>query len=398
MSLDLKAEASKPTVFKSETRLTFGLEIEYLLATIKPNLPNPFPKDPRQLDGETINTIGAANADISKRLKNVGIPASVLDEECEECGVTDEGFLTDWILKHDCSVGSEQPIHPDLKEFGLEMSSPPYYYDEGSREAIRTVIKVLRTNYLVRVNKSTGIHVHVGNENDGFQLPILRNLLAILFTYERQIRLILPDDRAQVDNYWSLPLIATKFAAKYIDSSRLEVLNHLLSFQDNNELIRSTQSRFSGSPGFLFDNLWLPYDDTGKRTIEYRIHHGSLDPEAILHWVHLCVKLTQKACLIKNQEELEAQLRKHVDKPVGLGKGDVSTIDFLMWIDCPSEAYYYGRNMVRNQYKLQQRIEGDEEVAALSVQEMKNRLRADYREDGGGEDVEEGYDEDDEED
>ncbi|KAJ8059424.1 hypothetical protein OCU04_012368 [Sclerotinia nivalis] len=58
-------------------------------------------------------------------------------------------------------------------------------------------------------------------------------------------------------------------------------------------------------------------------------------------------------------DELFMRLRQDVSKPVGLGEGELSTIDFLMWLGCPAQAYYYGINMVMDKAALENRIKND---------------------------------------
>ncbi|ESZ93931.1 hypothetical protein SBOR_5690 [Sclerotinia borealis F-4128] len=322
MSQTPKTKDSQTKTVKSETRLTFGVEIEYLLATVPPVIPDPHPDDPREKDGKKLESIDETNVDISKTLKAAGVPVSILWEELRDGNTSDEDLLAKWILQYDISVlPINKKVHHNYQELGMEISSPPYYYDEASREAIRTVVKVLRNNYLVRSDPSTGLHVHVGNEHDGFMFPVLRNLVAILYTYERQIRLLLPADRVQTNQRrWCLPLSSSRFCGQYPELSRREVLDHILEHQNYDGLIVDMSSAIGVERlGFNLLNLRLPYAD--NRTIEFRLQQGMLDPDAILHWVHVCVKLVEKACLVKNQDEFVEQLRRDVEKPIGFGEG-----------------------------------------------------------------------------
>ncbi|KAF7868606.1 hypothetical protein EAF04_005137 [Stromatinia cepivora] len=364
MDINPRPEASKQEAVKSETRLTFGVEIEYLLATVHPIHPSPDPQDPREYDGKKLGTIDDANLDISKKLKANDVPASIM--WCSASGVlpSDAELDTNWLLKYDASVAAHVRIHPNYREFGMEMSSPPYYYDEASREVIRVVLKTLRNNYLVRVNASAGLHVHVGNEYDGFTFLVFRNLVAILYTYERQIRLILPTERVQgPQQRWCRPFPWSNFGQANPDITRLEFLNHILSSEDYGQLMIDFTSDLTDRLGFNVCNLTLPYGNP-KRTIEFRLHQGTLDADAILHFTHLCIKLTEKACLSKNQDELIARLRHDVEKPIGLGDQECSTVDLLMWLGCPAQAYYYGIAMVAtDKEKFKERIHEDARLA-----------------------------------
>ncbi|KAJ8058352.1 hypothetical protein OCU04_012544 [Sclerotinia nivalis] len=364
MDVDPKPEGSRPEAVKSETRLTFGVEIEYLLATVHPIHPSPDPQDPREFDGKKLRSVDDVNLDILKKLKANDVPASILWCSASRALPTDEELDTNWLLKNDATVAAHVRIHPYYREFGMEMSSPPYYYDEASREIVRVVLKTLRKNYLVRVNATAGLHVHVGNEYDGFKFLVIRNLVAILYTYERQIRLILPAERVQgPQQRYCRPFPWGNFGQANPDITRIEFLNHILSSEDYEQLIIDFTADLTDRLGFNIGNLTLPYTSP-KRTIEFRLHQGTLDPDAILHFTHLCIKLTEKACLTKNQDELVARLRHDVEKPIGLGEQECSTVDLLMWLGCPAQAYYYGVAMVAtDEQKFKERIQEDARMA-----------------------------------
>ncbi|KAI9644970.1 hypothetical protein NHQ30_007005 [Ciborinia camelliae] len=388
MAQYLNPEIPEQVAVKSETRLTFGVEIEYLLGTFDPNLPDPYPEDPRERNAKLLGKEESANIEICKKIQAAGFPASVktdygmltINPDSEPRLAKDASHVsrTDWILTGDGSVITEvdPPIHENCKEIGLEIVSPPYYYDKASRDAVRTVIETLRNNYLVRVNENTGLHVHVGNEHDGFLLSILRNLVAIIHTYERQIRLILSDDRVSrwgSGALWCRPLYYGRFGSLN-PVTRSEFLMKILSYQDYNHLIEDMGRTDELRLGFNLINLKLPWKKD-KRTVEFRYHQGSLDPDEILNWIDVCVKIVEKACFIKNQEELEAQLKRDVEKSIGLGKEDASLVDFLMWLGCPVQAYYYGVRLIANRPKLEERIKLIYEEDEHYIEETKRMIK-----------------------
>ncbi|KAG4031322.1 hypothetical protein MFRU_009g01090 [Monilinia fructicola] len=342
---------------KPHTRLTFGVELEFILATVADGQPNPYPKDPREVNGKKLSDFDPINEDILEKLKQVGIAATVKGVEYHSLP-SKEALRTDWILKIDVTVeGNEQG--KSYVDYGLEMASPPYFYDEASRKAIETVVRTLRKNYLVRVNNSTGLHVHVGNGYFGLQWKVLRNLMAIAWTYERQIRLIVPRERISMNYCRSLR--ASSLGTSFPQYTRLEFLNRILSFSSNQDIVSELDAASTGRLGFNIRDLRVPYE-VDRRTIEFRQHSGSLDPEAILHWVHVCVKLVERACLTKDDDALYARLRADVEKSIGFGDDEVSITDYLMWLGCPAQAYYYGKQMIANKAQTEQRIR-DEAVS-----------------------------------
>lgn len=340
----------------AEHSLTFGLEIEFIVAAGIAGCPDPHPRDPRLADGEKLFDVDLINYDILEKLKAVDIPA-IVDEPSERH--TTEAYQKCWLLKSDVTVGGEDSggntWDKRYLKNGMEMSSPPYYYGEPARKAIRTVLQTVRKSYRVCVDQSAGLHVHVGNSYSGFQFPILRNLIAIAYTYEPQLLLVLPEGRTS--NYWCLPLSNSRFGWTNADMPRTEALERILKYTNIPTLISDFGTIDYNRLAFNFKGLRTPYVDE-KRTVEFRHHHGSLDPEAILHWIHICVKFVEKACHSKD-DELFARLRQDISKPVGFGEKELSTIDFLMWLGCPAQAYYYGIRILIDKPELEKRIERD---------------------------------------
>ncbi|QSZ31073.1 hypothetical protein DSL72_000634 [Monilinia vaccinii-corymbosi] len=316
------SQITNPATEEANTELTFGIELEYILSTVAPGRPNPHPADPREVNGEILWEIDPINYDILEKLREVGVPATVVsgDYKCK-VPVLDEDRLTTWLLKSDSSVGvTEADLKADrYVEYGLEISSPPYHYNQASREVIETVVRTLRKNYLVRVNATTGFHVHVGNGFSGIESEPLRNLMAIAWTYERQIHSIFSEER--MSSKWCRSFDTSKLCKHYPGLTRLELLNRILSFSSVNEIVWHFHSHLWSIDRLVFniENLSTPYHSE-KRTIEFRHHPGTLDLEAILHWLHVCVKLVEKAYRIKDNDELFARLRADADKPIGCGE------------------------------------------------------------------------------
>ncbi|TGO25302.1 hypothetical protein BPAE_0083g00350 [Botrytis paeoniae] len=349
---------------EAESRLTFGVELEFLLATVPKGGENPHPSDPREVDPRILADEDSINYDIERKLEEVGIPATVKESECGNPTEVAAATATNWILKTDITVGpgAQSPSTRKYYQYGMEITSPPYYYDAATRRAVETVVRALRNSYLVRVNESTGLHIHVGNRYHGFEWPILRNFMAIAWTYERQIVLMIPE--ARLDNMYCKSLYEeSPLGRRNPGLTRLEFLNRILSLTDNLQVVQELGRKCAG---FNIRNLNPPFRSSfGKRTIEFRHHPRTLDSESILHWAHICVKLVEKACLIKNEEELLEQLRSDVEKPVGFrDKNGVTTVDYLMWLGCPSQAYYYGKELIFDKAQVDKSIKDAADKAA----------------------------------
>ncbi|KAM0142567.1 hypothetical protein ACHAP3_001672 [Botrytis cinerea] len=348
---------------EAESRLTFGVELEFLLATLPEGGETPHPSDSRKVDAKILADEDSINHDIQRKLEEVGILATVKESEFENDNEVAANIATNWILKTDCTVdpGKQSSNTRKYFEYGMEIISPPYYYDDASRRAVETVVRTLRYNYLVRVNETTGLHVHVGNGYHGFEWPILRNFMAIAWTYERQILLLMPEIRLK--NVFCKPLDWSPLVGGKIELTRLQFLNCILALTDNEQVCVALGTR---NAGFNISNLAPPFRSTfGKRTIEFRQHPGTLDSEGILHWVHICVKLVEKACHVKD-EELFERLRADVERPIGFGdENSVTTVDYLMWLGCPAQAYYYGKKLISDKVRVEKRTKDAAEKTAM---------------------------------
>ncbi|TGO44983.1 hypothetical protein BOTNAR_0714g00050 [Botryotinia narcissicola] len=95
-----------------------------------------------------------------------------------------------------------------------------------------------------------------------------------------------------------------------------------------------------------------------EKILAYTDNESLIEDFAILNWIHVCIKFVEKACFAKH-DELLAQLRQDVAKPIGFGEGHLSTIDFFMRLGCPAQAYYYCAEMVTDKDAFEQRIKDD---------------------------------------
>ncbi|PQE32180.1 amidoligase enzyme protein [Rutstroemia sp. NJR-2017a WRK4] len=325
-------------------RLTYGVEIEYVLAHLKESREDPFPQDSRKVSGPEFNSAKLINDDIKTLLGAAGIPAlNELDRKSfKRRGVAQDPYLY----------------------YGLEMASPPYYYEGDTLGVVCRVVQVLRKNFRVKCNRTTGLHVHVGNGLNGFQPHVLRNILVMAWTYERQWQLMHSFERTQSPH--ACPLSSSRLRSILPRAStRLEFLNRILEYTDIKAMCRDLQG-LDSRLGFSVRNLELPFRGETKRTFEFRHHEGTLDPTAITHWVRVCVKFVEKACRVKKEDEEDffRKLRQDCMKPVGNGEGRVSLYDFLWWIDCPAEAVYYQLkpDMQGSEWRMRRRIRMQEKV------------------------------------
>ncbi|PQE12441.1 amidoligase enzyme protein [Rutstroemia sp. NJR-2017a BVV2] len=379
-------------------RLTYGIEIEYVLAHLKGSREDPFPQDSRKVSGPQFDSAKLINDDIKTHLEAAGIP-TLNELDSKTLKLSDKEQMRCWALKIDDTVDQELQSEDEWRDdpylyYGFEMSSPPYYYEGDTLGVVRRVVQVLRQNYRVKCNRTTGLHVHVGNGLHGFQPNVLRNILAIAWTYERQWQLMHSFERTQSNH--ARPLSSSRLRSILPPAStRLEFLNRILRYTDIKAMCHDLQG-LDSRLAFSLRYLEPPFRGATKRTFGFRHHEGTLDPKAIAHWVRLCVKLVEKACRVKKEDEEDffRKLREDCMKPVGKGEGRVSLYDFLWWIDCPAQAIYYelklemkgGGAAIRRRVKMQEEVERSWEESIERVIDGNSEVESSNSSDTSGKD------------
>ncbi|KAJ4308823.1 hypothetical protein N0V84_011868 [Fusarium piperis] len=112
-----------------------------------------------------------------------------------------------WVVANDGSV-SEYGEPSD--RFGvdwdnLELISPPLYACDEAFRLVAAVIRLVTTNFRVRVNHTCGLHVHVGNGPHHLDMRAMRNYAALLWA---------------TDNILSTLHCPSRSATKYSNSNR----------------------------------------------------------------------------------------------------------------------------------------------------------------------------------
>ncbi|KAL7274590.1 hypothetical protein RUND412_002513 [Rhizina undulata] len=160
--------------------------------------------------------------------------------------------------------------------------------------------KVLKDNYRLEFDLSTGLHVHVGCGDSEFLLPSLLNIAAVLVIFQRVIEIwVHPGHRG---------VTATN---KYIKSNaRNESLGGLTKLQaveptsecktvaELQRVMNHDRNVPQGRSKFFKYNF-MSLADIG--TIEFRQHNGTKNVEEIHMWVLFCTALVRAAAAIDGE-------------------------------------------------------------------------------------------------
>ncbi|RFN51588.1 hypothetical protein FIE12Z_4165 [Fusarium flagelliforme] len=173
----LKTNSTRQDSYTRPPRVSFGVELEFLVACIA--------EDDKDVD-EAIPGLAPATRysdgcrAVEELLEKHGFITS------SEDGHSSEKQL--WLVTADNTVTEENPLTKQdscyIDWLPVEISSPPMYSCEEAYNLVSSVIRLLTTNLRVRVNPTCGLHVHVGNGPHQLDMRALRNYAALLWTSE----------------------------------------------------------------------------------------------------------------------------------------------------------------------------------------------------------------------
>ena len=359
--------------------LTFGVELEFAIATLDPGTRDPEPDDGRCVynqpqSGQPLKwTYQNMHQHIAATLSKIGIRAATDDANASwnRRGPHKEA----WIVKKDAS--SSVRIKNDslaYKWYAIEVVSPVLQFSNESLCTVKNVCAALSKRYRIETNSTAGLHVHVGNRNQGFDFPAMQRLAGILWTFDSQISTIHSDYRRE----------KSEFCRSFRTHSMLsEVLSNSKAASGSDLLLGGLSCIFHGvstivelkklmSPGenvssadhrgaYFMGNIHCSKDSDSqisKPTIEFRQHEATLDVTRVIHWITLCVRMVE--CARKsNTEGTISFLESHAQKPV-----DLSAV--LRQLGMAEEAAFYERQVPldeieREKEKKRRKAAGEEE-------------------------------------
>jgi len=343
--------------------LTFGVEIELLLGVLTPKAKDPHPLDPRhgpgvltaEIEKEHFETF--SNTEAFKHIENTLIQVNLKagSEWKWDNGSDHHNHVgTDcWCMTEDGSL--DNPDNSTYTWVRLEVRSPAFHVTPEAFEQVKAVCEVLTNTYRVCCHQSAGLHVHVGQEKNGFPITILRNLMSTLFIFEDQIDEVHPKDR--LNNKWSRALRAYSELGKLIlgGVSKEDALKLLFAANnpstDPSALVDSPAARKAlltlvGWSGPKYTTKKLSYNtlnllnnpdvDDEKRTIEYRQHESTIDGLQIVNWAQLCVGIVEFSFAV-DFSILGPFLQLHTDDAT-----DFSLVHLLKAMGLSPQMLFYG--------------------------------------------------------
>jgi len=286
-------------MYASLPRLTFGVEFEFLLATLESEDEDPHENDPRQVYGITGPEARSSSSDDWMVYTETGAGAARnrLADSLNSAGVqayraiVTGTRLEKWEVKDDSTIQDPKNLEP-YDFVRVEIVSPPLYFSEQACQQVKAVIEVLTNNYRIITPESAGLHVHVGNESVGFDKSAIHKMLATLWTFEPAIETIHPPWRMENKFCESFRTSVFGADAKATGATPKQTVELLLT---NSEEFEKLYKSFLFERGaYNFQNLENTPQDP-KKTIEFRQHESTLDPDRVYNWMKLCVGLVDFA-------------------------------------------------------------------------------------------------------
>ena len=361
----------------AETRLTFGVEIEFAVATLpdmrtdskgtlrkkrdpdigdtrpvfgltRPVGSEPLRHDPHPGPGASDQDVEDYNLPrlelvklhITKMLNAAGVPTINHDlskdfDEPRDNRLAEEKAISSWQVSTDLTVEAPNKAY---EWQAIEIKSPVYYFSAAAWMTVQKVCALLANNCRINCGETCGIHVHVGNARDGFDTETVRKLMSTIWTFEDHLSSLHPPNRQPDANQFceSLGRHSRMAAQNSMSSkpSRKPGLEWLLSARTKRDIIFN----LVGGNERLAYNVWNLWPTSHfKRTIEFRQHESTLDADRVGHWIQLCVGLVEFASAVK-REDLEKLLRKNVDKSIG----DFGVATVLRVCSMEAQARFYG--------------------------------------------------------
>lgn len=365
--------------------ISFGVELEFNLAYLK----NDSLAQPPDGESRTVKfpiatgfkrSYMAIQLDSSAQQSGINQHIAALFN-ANNLGVNQEDpsikTMHSWQITEDTSLDDPTPedsggiYHKDYVYSQMEVISPALEFNQESLDEVEAACNLLKENYVVGCNDSTGTHVHTGRFSQPvpFSLFFLKKLIVFLYAFEPQITSIHEPRRINgtlLGNIRDRSNITFEFQKEFgTRPSPSTVIFYLLQVDNLNDLIRAGTTGgkfFDYNFGGLMEAAYKvqnDYDNDGEgHTIEFRQHAGTLDGEAITMWIRvlagiinfiedvspesftdLITKITTAETWEKEYDGWDEE-REKMYGPVP-ADGSFTIVDLLNHIGLPEEARYY---------------------------------------------------------
>ena len=325
--------------------LTFGVELEFIIkyhpSYITPEIRN------ANLNKEFDDDSEIIQSQIFLALQDANIP--IYPSHTNDYLHFPEP--TNWVMSSDISIkaAEERKLYPEYRLTTLEISSRKLSGTpenlSASLDEIRQVIRIIKDQpFEVLVNSSTGHHVHVGNQTQGFPLRTLKNLCLTVYGFSYAIESIHPPHRlarkVHKDSFCLPPSVALPptngHAANLLRIEQCCTRDDLFDLMNPHGLKQDAYNFMNLDPRKSYrDHLGVDQRGPLKTTVEFRQHAGTMDAEEVCAWAEVTTGLIQWCHHIPSGALLRMLLTFGTHPSFG-------TLELLRVIGKPHVATWYG--------------------------------------------------------
>ena len=319
---------------KSPKTLTFGVELEFILA---------YPRSCSKKDLWAVRDtyirqpLLAAGISVSDRTQSIKVAKG--KQKFDMWHVTDDKsvYTTEAQLKaidYTFANGVRKGSDEKLRYSSVEVISPVLPLTVDSLKEVQRVVSVIRSQRTF-TPPSAGLHVHVGYGTRGFSLPVLQNLLVLMTCFEPQLNQAFPEHRQ--GNFFCASLQKSMFnpqeRARLDMAEEIYMFSTLVGLADKLHIPRRQYNspgvrhwRYDRFRAVSLQNLHPVFNPTKKKkTVEFRQHAGTLDAFEILRWIVTVCALVQIAHDSSEEDFLDI-IQRHT-RPDGTDNEDVGLLE-----------------------------------------------------------------------
>lgn len=332
--------------------LTFGIEFEFAFAVSPLNF-NPPPSEatdghPLALRSNTPPSQAAkllheAFLAINTLLNTHGLETTLTppDHGTTRIGLRSHDNLQ-WHLESDSTIRGPNRNYHWLQ---IELISPILTLTPEGIEEARQVPHLIKQNFRVSTNTSTGMHVHIGDNGLPFSLETCQRIMGFFYVFDEQLKYLHPPSRRDREYARNI-----RQACMLNISNSWSVVDSLDAIMDT-DTIEELEFGFGGRrPAVNLKNL-RPGADPNKKTIEFRQHAGTLDDDRVEAWVRTVGGIVDW-CREASEEEYDELVRESAqeeddNQPLAYP----TAVDLLREIGLKDPAKFYKKRLAKTKGK-----------------------------------------------
>ena len=182
--------------------------------------------------------------------------------------------LQTWSIRRNDNARVIDNIDRKYSHFGVEISTPAFYYTQAALRHIEAFCQLMANTYLILTNPSCGMAITVGNGLQGFKFFDVRNLAMLFWAYENQFNSLVKNPRTHAT--WNPSMRDnSNLQANYQLSHQgrratpAEGISQILRTRDLSELLLLIGHKDAKTHGDFNFSHFSHTDNTGKHEVKH---------------------------------------------------------------------------------------------------------------------------------